>query len=168
MQHQQIDLKPYMDEILTLADGAIEAVIRDKIVKDGKVQAGDHKAIDMLHHQIELELASTWEKASAKRALAVRLSHVQERVEARIKIYPVSDEIYFSSCEEQSLAAEIFKKRGYKTSFVSDEGMYGVKYLTADELTIKHNLDYSDHPNDRVPIDQVDLRREYPKLYRGV
>lgn len=43
------------------------------------------------------------------------------------------------------------------------------------KLTIKHNLDYFDHLNDRlpiddgnVPIDQVDLKRQYPKLYRGV
>ena len=133
MQHQEIDLKPYMDEILTLADGAIEAVIWGKILKDGRVKAGDHKAIDMLHHQIELELASRWQKASAKRALDVRLSRVQERVEAHIKSSPVSDEIYFTSCEEQSLAAEIFEKKGYKTSFVSDEGMDGVKYWPADE-----------------------------------
>ena len=133
MQHQEIDLKPYMDEILTLADGAIEAVIWGKIVKDGKVKEGDHKAIDMLHHQIELELASTWQKDAAKRALDVRLSRVQERVEAHIKSSPVSDEIYFTSCEEQSPAAEIFEKKGYKTSFVSDEGMDGVKYWPADE-----------------------------------
>ena len=133
MQHQQIDLKPYMDEILTLADGAIEAVIWGKIVKDGNVKEGDHKAIDMLHHQIELELAYTWQKAYAKRVLDVRLSRVQERVEAHIKSSPVSDEIYFASCEEQSFAAEIFQKKGYKTSFVSDEGMDGVKYWPADQ-----------------------------------
>lgn len=36
------------------------------------------------------------------------------------------------------------------------------------KLTIKHNLDYFDHLNDRVPIDQVDLKRKYSKLYRGV
>lgn len=77
MQHQEIDLKPYMDEILTLADGAIEAVIWGKIVKDGRVKAGDHKAIDMLHHQIELELASTWQKASAKAAEEKRLESAE-------------------------------------------------------------------------------------------
>lgn len=122
-----------MDEILTLADGAIEAVIWGKIVKDGVIQAGELAKLDMLHHQIELELATHWQKAAAERALDVRLSRVQERVEAHIKSSPVSDEIYFTSCEEQSLAAEIFEKKGYKTSFVSDEGMDGVKYWPADE-----------------------------------
>ena len=133
MQHQEIDLKPYLYEILTLVDGAIESVIWSKIVKDGKVKAGDHKSVDMVHHQIELELASMWQRDAAKRALQVRLSRVQERVEAHIKSSPVSDEIYFTSCEEQSLAAEIFEKKGYKTSLVSDEGMDGVKYWPADE-----------------------------------
>ena len=83
--------------------------------------------------RIELELADDWEKASMKRALDVRLSRVQERVEAHIKSSPISDEIYFASCEEQSLAEEIFQKKGYKTSFVSEEGMDGVKYWPADE-----------------------------------
>lgn len=43
------------------------------------------------------------------------------------------------------------------------------------KMTIKHNQDYFDHLNDRVPIDddhvpidQVDLKQKYPKLYRGV
>lgn len=43
------------------------------------------------------------------------------------------------------------------------------------KMTIEHNLDYFDHLNDsvpidddHVPIDQVDLKRKYPKLYRGV
>lgn len=132
MQHQKIDLTSYMSEIQDLVGKAISTVILDKIVKDGKVK-DDQMSIDMLRHQIELELAEDWEKASAKRALDVRLSRVQERVEAHIKSSPISDEIYFASCEEQSLADEIFQKKGYKTRFVSEEGMDGVKYWPADE-----------------------------------
>lgn len=132
MQYQEIDLTPYMSEIQDLVGKAISTVILDKIVKDGKVK-DDQMSIDMLHHQIELELAEDWKKASAKRALDVRLSRVQERVEAHIKSSPISDEIYFASYEEQSLADEIFQKKGYKTRFVSEEGMDGVKYWPADE-----------------------------------
>jgi hypothetical protein len=39
------------------------------------------------------------------------------------------------------------------------------------KLTIKHNLDYFNHLNDRLPTGEpelIDLKKEFPKLYRGV
>ena len=132
MQHQEIDLTEYMDVIQDLVGRAISTVILSKIVKDGKVK-DDKISKDMLHHQIELELASRWQKAAAKRAKEVRLSRVYGRVESYLKSYPVSDSIFFDSCEEQELAEKLLQERGYKTSHVSDEGMDGVKYWPADE-----------------------------------
>ena len=39
------------------------------------------------------------------------------------------------------------------------------------KLTIKHNLDYFNHLNDRLPTGEpelIDLKKEFPNLYRGV
>lgn len=141
----EIKFDEYERQIKTGLDETLCSIVENILSKNGidekKTPEKEYlEAYGEAYEKLQEHITETWEREKHHRWLEKEQRLTKERieklpteVEQELEQYPLSGGMSFKTSEEQNLAAELIKKKGFFVNLYTEEEFYCVDYARCEK-----------------------------------